>query len=74
MHIKQSVNQKEGSLITPYKEPLMLKNLSSMISTNSHGYPEIKLDSSYIYFSGSENFLEKMKVISTKFELEVNYN
>ena len=45
-----------------------------MIKTNSHDYPEIKLDSSSIFFSGSENSPEKMNVISTKFGLEVNYD
>ena len=45
-----------------------------MIKTNSHDYPEIKLNSSSIYFSGSENSPEKMNVISTKFGLEVDYN
>ena len=51
-----------------------MRNLSSMIRTNSHDYPEIKLNSSSIFFSGSENSPEKMKVISIKFGLELNYN
>ena len=45
-----------------------------MIKTNSHDYPEIKLNSSSIYFSGSEHSPEKMNVISTKFGLEVDYD
>ena len=45
-----------------------------MIRTNSHDYPEIKLNSSTIFFSGSENSPEKMNVISTNFRLEVNYD
>ena len=45
-----------------------------MIRTNSHDYPEIRLNSSSIFFSGSENSPEKMKVISTKFGLQVNYD
>jgi hypothetical protein len=45
-----------------------------MIITNSHDFPEIKINSSSIYFSGSENSPEKMNVISTKFGLEVNYD
>lgn len=60
--------------MTPYKEEKVLKNLTSMIRTNSHDFPEIKINSSSIYFSGSENSPEKMNVISTKFGLEVNYD
>lgn len=69
MQIYQTVNSKVGSKITSYKEPQVLRNLSSMIKTNSHDYPEIRLNSSTIFFSGSENSPEKMNVISTNFGL-----
>ena len=74
MQIQETVNSKIGSKVTSYKDPKVLRNLSSMIKTNSHDYPEIKLNSSSIYFSGSENSPEKMNVISTKFGLQVNYD
>ena len=74
MQIYQTVNSKVGSKITSYKEPQTMRNLSSMIRINSHDYPEIRLNSSSIFFSGSENSPEKMNVISTKFGLQVNYD
>ena len=45
-----------------------------MLKTNSHDFPEISLPSSGIYFSGSEDSVEKMKIISTQFSLELNYD
>ena len=74
MQIRQTMSSKKGSKVTPYKEQIIWKDLSSMIHQNSHDFPEIKLNSSSIYFSGSENSPEKMNVISTKFGLEVNYD
>ena len=46
MQIHQKVNSKVGSKVTPYKDDFIHKNLSSMIKTNSHDYPEIKINSS----------------------------
>lgn len=45
-----------------------------MIYQNSHDFPEIKLNSSKIFFSGSEDSPEKMTIISTKFGLEFDYD
>ena len=45
-----------------------------MLHQNSHDFPEIKLNSSDIYFSGSEDSPEKMTIVSTKFSLEYNYD
>jgi hypothetical protein len=65
---------KKGSKVSQYKEDIMYTNLSSMIKRNSHDYSEIKLDSSKIFFSGSEDSPEKMDVITTKFAVELNYD
>ena len=65
---------KTGSRVTPYMEDIIFRNISSMIKVNSHDYPEIKLDSESIVFSGSENSLEKMDIISTKFTVLFDYN
>jgi hypothetical protein len=67
MEIHQKVKSKVGSKVTPYKDDVIHKNLTSLLKTNSHDYPEIKINSSEIFISGSENSPEKMKVISTKF-------
>ena len=45
-----------------------------MIFTNSHDYPEIRIHSDEIFFSGSEDSPEKMTIVSTKFALELDYN
>ena len=45
-----------------------------MIEQNSHDFPEIRLDPSEIFFSGSEDSPEKMNVISTKFDIRFNLN
>ena len=45
-----------------------------MIHQNSHDFPEIKLNSSEIYFSGSEDSPEKMTIIATKYGLEFNFD
>lgn len=60
--------------MVPYKEPIIHKDLSEMIFTNSHDYPEIRLHSDEIYFSGSEDSPEKMTIISTQLGLELDYN
>ena len=46
MQIHQKVNSKVGSKVTSYKDDIIHKNLSSMMKTNSHDYPEIKINSS----------------------------
>ena len=63
-----------GAKITPYKDAIVWSDLASMIHQNSHDFPEIKLDSSGIYFSGSEDSPEKMTIISTKFSLDYSYD
>tara|TARA_B110000285_G_scaffold221389_1_gene274273 strand:- start:131 stop:496 length:366 start_codon:yes stop_codon:yes gene_type:complete len=68
------VSSKKGSKVKPYRDSKIHKNLSSLISKNSHESPEIKLNSSDIFFSGSENSPEKMEVISTKYSVEINYD
>jgi hypothetical protein len=45
-----------------------------MLATNSHDYPELKLNSSNIFFSGTEDSPEKMTVVSTKIDLKVDYD
>ena len=45
-----------------------------MLKKNSHDWPEIELPSSQIFFSGSEDSVEKMEIISTQFSLELNYD
>jgi hypothetical protein len=52
----------------------MYTDLSSLLKRNSHDYPEIKLDSSAIYFSGSEDSPEKMDIVSTRFAVELNFD
>jgi hypothetical protein len=74
MQIRQTMSSKKGSKVTPYKEQIIWKDLSSMIHQNSHDFPEIKLNSSDIYFSGSEDSPEKMTIIATKLGLEFNYD
>jgi hypothetical protein len=55
-------------------EPIIHKDLGEMLKTNSHDYPEIRLKSSEIFFSGSEDSPEKMTIVSTKFSLELDYD
>ena len=76
MYINQTVVSKKGSKVSPYNEmtEIIHKNLSSMIETNSHDYPEIKLDPSQIFFSGTEDSPLSMEVISTRFSVEFDYN
>lgn len=74
MQIHQTMTSKKGSKKTPYKEDIIWSDLSSMIKQNSHDFPEIQLDPSDIYFSGSEDSPEKMTIISTKFNLLFDYN
>ena len=72
MEVHQSSSSKLGSKKTPYKDTIVWNNLTSMIQQNSHDFPEVKLDPRDIYFSGSEDSPEKMKIISTKFDLRFN--
>ena len=44
------------------------------MSPNSHDYPEIQINSSQIFFSGSEDSPEKMEVISTTFSVDLNFD
>jgi hypothetical protein len=44
------------------------------LEKNSHDYPELKLNSSSIYFSGTEDSPEKMTIINTGWAVEFNYN
>jgi|TARA_B110000285_G_C14731508_1_gene426668 hypothetical protein len=74
MQIHQSISSKKGSKVTPYKDDIIWSDLTSMLHQNSHDFPEIKLNSSDIYFSGSEDSPEKMTIVSTKFSLEYNYD
>ena len=74
LQVKQTTLIKKGSKISPFIDDIVYKNLSSQLTTNSHDYPEIKLNSSKIYFSGSENSPEKMDVISTIFSIDLNYD
>ena len=74
MQIKTEVSSKKGSKISAYKEDVLLSDLSSVLKTNSHDFPEISLPSSGIYFSGSEDSPEKMEIISTQFALMLNYD
>jgi hypothetical protein len=74
LQVKQTTLIKKGSKISPFIDDIVYKNLSSQLTTNSHDYPEIKLNSSKIYFSGSENSPEKMDVISTIFSVDLNYD
>ena len=74
MQIRQTVSSKKGSKVTPFRDQIYWKNLESMIHRNSHDFPEIKINSSEIYFSGSEDSPEKMTIISTKLGLELNYD
>ena len=74
MQIHQSISSKKGSKVTPYKDDIVWSDLTSMLHQNSHDFPEIKLNSSDIYFSGSEDSPEKMTIVSTKFSLEYNYD
>ena len=74
MQIDQTSISKRGSKKSPYKEGIVLKNLSSMIEVNPHGYPEIQLNKSDIFFSGSEDSYRQMNVISTKFNVKFDYN
>ena len=69
-----NVESKKGSKIELYQEEVIYRNLSSMLATNSHDYPELKLDSSNIFFSGTEDSPEKMTVVSTKIDLRVDYD
>ena len=74
MQVAQTVDSKRGSKIQSYKEPIVETDLKTMLKTNSHDYPEIKLHSDEIFFSGSEDSPEKMTIISTKFALQLNYD
>ena len=74
MQIHQEMNSKKGSKVTPYKDDIKWTDLASMLHQNSHDFSEIKLNSSEIYFSGSEDSPEKMTIVSTKFSLEYNYD
>ena len=74
MQVRQTMTSKKGSKRSPFKEDIIWKDLSSMIHQNSHDFPEILLNSSDIYFSGSEDSPEKMTIISTKFDLVFDYN
>ena len=74
MKIKSEVSSKKGSKISAYKDDVLLSDLSSLLKTNSHDFPEISLPSSGIYFSGSEDSPEKMEIISTQFALMLNYD
>lgn len=74
MEIRQTSTQKLGSKKSPYKDTVIWKDLISMIKQNSHDYPEIMLDPSGIFFSGTEESPEKMNVISTQFELCFDIN
>jgi hypothetical protein len=46
-------------------DPIKHKDLVDMLKTNSHDYPEIRIKSSEIFFSGSEDSPEKMTIVST---------
>ena len=45
-----------------------------MVAENSHGLPEIKIDSSHIKISGSQEARTLMDQIHTKVGLELNYD
>ena len=60
--------------MTKYKDDILHKDIDSKLTTNSHDYPELKLDSSSIHFTGTEDSPEKMTIINTRWALEINYN
>ena len=74
MQISETVVSKKGAKVSLYKEPIIHKDLVDMLKTNSHDYPEIRLHSDEIFFSGSEDSPEKMTIVSTKFALELDYD
>lgn len=72
MEIKLAVDEKWGALITPLNNDTY-SNLSSLVEFNSHEYPEIKLNSSQIQYSGSEDSQSKMKIVASQFDFDINF-
>jgi hypothetical protein len=69
-----STESKKGAKTRQFNQDVKYSNLTSQVETNSHDYSEIKINSSDIYISGSEDSPQKMDVISTSFELVIDYD
>jgi len=74
LEVRQTTQVKKGSKVSPFIDDIVYTNLSSQLMTNSHDYAEIKLNSSKIFFSGTEDSPKKMEVVSTTFSIDLNYD
>ena len=74
MQLVINVQKKYGMITENETNQIVVDDLKEYLKTNSHGKKEIKLDSSDMIISGSDEHPQMMDVIFTQYSLRVNYN